>query len=136
MAYTAPQKDMGARNGAVLLDYWVQNLAALASRVTAEQLVGHPIRTKTVKTIKGKRKLVKVLYTWSMRFLTNRAIAVYCIEKNYAIKKETFLGKSQSTIYKMITDSLPYRLAPIEYHKEAFSNWNIGEHCMGLPPYQ
>ena len=44
-AYTARLIDMGARNGTVLQDYWVQNLAALASRTTLEQIANHPIKT-------------------------------------------------------------------------------------------
>ena len=74
MAYTATITDMGARGGTVLQDYWVQNLAALASRVTLAQLENHSIDTCIVKNVRGKRRVVKVLYTWSMRFTTNRAI--------------------------------------------------------------
>ena len=127
MAYTARQTDMGVRNGSVLLDYWVQNLAALASRTTSDQIDNHPIRTNIIKSIKGKRKLVRVLNTWSLRFRTNRAIAVHWIEENYDIPREDFLGKTQSDIYKIITNSMPYRLSPIEYHKKSLRNWDIGD---------
>ena len=101
---------MGARNGVVLRDYWVQNLAALASRTTVAQIKNHPIKTKTIKLIKGNRKQVTVENTWSMRFLTNRAIAVDWIENNYGLKRDNFVGKSQSEIYLLITGSMPYRL--------------------------
>ena len=124
-AYTAKQGDMGARNGATLRDYWVQNLAALASRTTLTQIENHPIKTTTVKLFKGQRKVVKVDYTWSMRFLTNRATAVRWIEDNYGLAKEKFVGKSQSEIYRLITSTMPYRLTPIEYHTKALLGWSF-----------
>ena len=124
-AYTAKLCDMGARNGAVLRDYWVQNLAALASRTTIAQIENHPIKTKTVKLIKGNRRVVTTYYSWSMRFRTNRAIAVHEIEKHYGLKREHFVGKSQSEIYQLITTTMPYRLTPIEYHKEALTKWGL-----------
>ena len=124
-AYTAKLCDMGARSGAVLKDYWVQNLAALASRTTVAQIKNHPIKTKTVKLKKGIRKVVTVYYTWSMRFLTNRAIAVHEIEKHYGLKRENFVGKSQCEIYQLITDSMPYRLTPLDYHRKALFKWGF-----------
>jgi hypothetical protein len=124
-AYTAKLCDMGARNGAVLRDYWVQNLAALASRTTIAQIENHPIKTKTVKLIRGNRRVVTTYYSWSMRFLTNRAIAVQEIEKHYGLKRELFVGKPQSEIYHLITASMPYRLTPIDYHHNALLKWGF-----------
>ena len=89
------------------------------------QIKNHPIKTKTIKLIKGNRKQVTVENTWSMRFLTNRAIAVDWIENNYGLKRDNFVGKSQSEIYLLITGSMPYRLTPLDYHKEALQKWGM-----------
>ncbi len=62
-----------------------------------------------------------------MRFLTNSAIAVRWIEDNYGLKRECFVGKSQSEIYLLITGSMPYRLTPLDYHREALEKWGFDD---------
>ena len=62
-----------------------------------------------------------------MRFLTNRAIAVKRIETLYNLKQESFVGKHQTTIYKLIISSPPYRQAEIDYHTEALLKWGLND---------
>ena len=115
MAYQSTTAELGFSSGTMLQDYWIQNLAALASRTTMEQIQNHPTTTKYIYS-RGKKRVTYPTYTWSMRFLTNRAIAVKRMETLYNLKQESFVGKHQTTIYKLIISSPPYRQAVIEYH--------------------
>jgi hypothetical protein len=124
MAYQATTTELGFRSGAMLQDYWIQNLAALASRTTMEKIKNHPTTTKYIYN-RGKKRITYPTYTWSMRFLTNRAIAVRRIETHYNLKQENFVGKHQSEIYKLIISSPTYRQNVVEYHTEALQKWGL-----------
>jgi hypothetical protein len=124
-AYTSPLVDMGPRDNTSLQNYWIQNLAALASRTTLEQVTDHPIMTSYSQNNKGKRKPGLRLYTWSMRFRTNRAIAAHFIQNTYGLEPSSFIGKHQSVIYKLIINSASYRLETQDYHIQALSEWGL-----------